>query len=347
MKTNKLIYTLLIGILLTSCSSDDNGPSNPDNPNLDYDYGFFVLNEGGSAGGSVSFVSPDLQNVQHDVYATENPGEELGLGLYLQSMFFHDDKAYIVSNGSNLITVVDRNTFELQGKVDNGLDVPRYGVVLNGKAYVTNQAGFQSTADDYVAVINLETLEVEENISVAGPVEFIEEHNGKLYIQSAAYGSGNQISVLDPTTDQVETISVSDGLNSIDIEGNKLYSLSATAIEKVDLATLDVSEVAVFPANTFPAKLEVEDGEIYYTVGKDVFSMPLQNPEIPTEALFTYESTSEFGVMYGFEVEDGRVFIADAGDFASSGSIHVYDEDGTFIEQIEVGIAPNGFYFND
>lgn len=347
MKNYNLIFALLIGIFLSACSSDDDTPSNPDNPHLNYDYGFFVLNEGSSAGGTVSFVSTDLEEVSHDLFDLENPNEELGLGLFLQSIFFDDTRAFIVSNGSNLISVVDRYSFELLGRIEQGLSVPRYGVIMDGKAYVTNQGDFMSTADDFVAVIDLQSLEVENNISVPGPIEFIEAHEGKLYIQSAAYNMGNQISILNPTTEDVQTISVSEELNSIDIAGNALYALSTSGIEKVNLTDLSVSMLLPFPSGTFPTKLKIENGKIYYSEGKDVFFFPIENPKLPTTPLLTYESNSEFGVMYGFEVEAGRIFIADAGDFASSGSLHIYDSEGVFLKEIEVGIAPNGFYFNN
>src|SRR5690606_36310157 len=124
---------------------------------------------------------------------------------------------------------------------------------------------------DFVAVIDLQSLEVENNISVPGPIEFIEAHEGKLYIQSAAYNMGNQISILNPTTEDVQTISVSEELNSIDIAGNALYALSTSGIEKVNLTDLSVSMLLPFPSGTFPTKLKIENGKIYYSEGKDVF----------------------------------------------------------------------------
>src|SRR5690606_29869946 len=116
----------------------------------------------------------------------------------------------------------------------------------------------------------------------------------------------NQISILNPTTEDVQTISVSEELNSIDIAGNALYALSTSGIEKVNLTDLSVSMLLPFPSGTFPTKLKIENGKIYYSEGKDVFFFPIENPKLPTTPLLTYESNSEFGVMYGFEVESGR-----------------------------------------
>ena len=51
--------------------------------------------------------------------------------------------------------------------------------------------------------------------------------------------------------------------------------------------------------------------------------------------------------MYGFEVENDRIFIGDGGDFASNSFVEIYDLNGTLLKNIEAGLAPNGFYFND
>ena len=50
--------------------------------------------------------------------------------------------------------------------------------------------------------------------------------------------------------------------------------------------------------------------------------------------------------MYGFEVEDDRIYIADGGDFSSDSFIEVYSTEGNLLKNIRVGLGPNGFYFN-
>ncbi|MFD2432632.1 hypothetical protein ACFSO9_03210 [Mesonia maritima] len=143
-KTTRFLALIFCSVLfLTSCSNDDDftppeDSKNPEEPGEEqgkYKNGIFVLNEGGI--GTVTYISDDLENVEQTIFQNVNEGEDLG--GYAQSIFFEDDLAYIISNGSNLITVVNRYTFELVGKVDSGLEVPRYGVIYNGKAYVTNQ----------------------------------------------------------------------------------------------------------------------------------------------------------------------------------------------------------------
>jgi len=113
----KFLVIAISALVIISCSSDDDNPQ-PVIPDGDYFNGVLILNEGGSAGGSVSFLGADQQEVVNDIFADANDGE--GPGLFLQSIFFDDEKAYIISNGSNIISVVNRYTFELLGTVDSG-----------------------------------------------------------------------------------------------------------------------------------------------------------------------------------------------------------------------------------
>jgi hypothetical protein len=360
--TKFLMLAFMSTLFFTACSNDNDfvaetpdsetpGTENPDpeEPRGDYDNGILVLNEGGT--GSVTYISEDLASVDQEIFQTVNSGDDLG--AYVQSIFFDEEKAYIISNGSNLITVVNRYTFELLGKVDAGLSVPRYGIAMNGKLYVTNQADFATTADDYVAIINQETLLVENSVIIGDAVEFIEEENGKLYIQNATYGAGNKISVLNPTSSIVEaTFTTNDALNSIEIENGSLFALSGNKLQKFNLTTqaleseidLDYTQDG---SSISAGNLEIEDENIYFTASNKVYTMALNATTAPVNALITYQTSSEYGVMYGFEVEDDRIFIGDGGDFASNSFVEIYDLNGTLLKNVEVGHAPNGFYFND
>ena len=184
---------------MNSCSSDDdNIDPEIEQPESTYADGLFVLNEGNSGGGSVTFIDNDLQNVENEIYQEMNADDDLG--QYLQSIFFNDDYAYIVSNGSNMITIVDRYTFEYVDRIDSGLLSPRYGVIENGKIYISNQGNYEAPGvtefDDFIAIIDLETLEVEKTIETNTVLEYIHEQDGMIYVQKAAFGGGNEIQVI-------------------------------------------------------------------------------------------------------------------------------------------------------
>ena len=51
--------------------------------------------------------------------------------------------------------------------------------------------------------------------------------------------------------------------------------------------------------------------KIYYTIDKSVYVMNLTATAAPTTPLLTYNSDSEYGAMYGFAVNNGKIYIAE------------------------------------
>jgi hypothetical protein len=355
MKNKLLQISVLLSLFLASCSSDDN--SGGQTSNGDFEAGVFILNEGGSSlsTASISFIS-ESGNLEHDIFRSVNPNAD-EIGIYLQSMFFDDDRAFIISGGSNIITVVNRNTFEYITTISTGLSNPRYGVTENGKAYVVNQAGWESGADDYLAVINLNTYAV-SSIPLGMSSDRIIEANDKIYVSNGYYGDGNSITVINPVTDTIEAvIDLGDGNspNSLDEEDGFLYVLTTNnpeyKIQKISLSNHQiVGERLLSPFMSDVRNLTIEDDIIYYTNVNSVYAVNIanfENENIGDELILTYEASSEWSAMYGFAVEDGKIYIADAGDFASDGKVFVYSTSGNLLNTYTVGIAPNGFYFND
>ncbi|QTY27832.1 YncE family protein [Flavobacterium sp. CS20] len=344
MKTKTTIFIFLTSLIFLSCSSDDD-VSNISEPSAKFDEGVFVLNEGGE--GDVTYISNDFSRIEQNIFSSINPDETLG--QFAQSIFFDDNnRAYIISNGSNLITVVDRFSFEKLGEITTGLDVPRYGLVKDGKAYVTNQASFNASDDDFVAIIDINALEVENIINIGETVEFIKTDGQLIYVQNAAYGFGNKISVINPNNNSVTSqIETNIGLQNIVVYGNFLYALHESGIDQIDLNTLDISSTKTLDNELYGAKnLRIFNDNIYYTYENSVYKTQLSSSTLNNEPLLSYNSSSEFGTMYGFEVNDGFIYISDAKDFVSDGFVEIYDVEGNFIFETNVGLAPNGFYFN-
>lgn len=342
----KLQFKLLILALLivfVSCDSDDDATP----PSLgDYDNGVLVLNEGSQSFGTVTFLSEDFTAVEQDIFSSVNPGENLG--NFVQSIFFDNENAYIIANGSNLITVVNRFTFEKVGEFTAGLDVPRYGVVVNGKAYVTNQASFATGGDDFVAVIDLNTLSLDTIIPIMQTVDDILYDGSELYIQNAAFGMGAAVTVVDPASNQItDVIQTGSGLQSIAINVSSIYALHASGVDIISTNTQEVVSTIALPSDISGAKnLRISNGQLYYTFENSVFTSPITASALSNSPIITYQSNSAFGTMYGFAVRDGLIYIGDAGDFVSDGRIGVYDTSGNFVFETAVGVGPNGFYFN-
>jgi YVTN family beta-propeller protein len=345
MKINKLVLIILGTALFFSCSPDDDITSVP-LPGA-YENGFFVVNEGNATKGTVSFVSNDLNTVQQDIYGTVNSDD--GIGGYVQSVFFDGDKAYIISSGSNKITIVNKKTFKLIGKIETGFNNPRYGVVVNGKAYVTNQKNFSDDTDDYLAVINLSNNTLETPIGLEAIGERIFSKNGKVYVANGSFGSGKTIKIVNTTTNTVEkTLTLDNSPNSMFEKNGFLYVLCSndttnSKLVKINLSTDAIDTTIEFDVTLKNAQnLSVNNDKFYFNVGKKIYDEELTTTTISTEALFTTTATT----LYGFNVNKGKIFIADAKDYSTNGKAYIYDLSGSLLKEIETGVIPNGFYFN-
>lgn len=348
MKLHKLLLLMIAGFLV-SCSNDDD-VSGPIIPSGDYANGVFVLNEGGV--GEVTFASNDFNTITHDIFAAVN-GNQVDLGSFLQSVFFDGDRAFIISNGSNKVTVVNRYTFEFIATISSGFTVPRFGVVSNGKAYVTNSNSFASDTDDFISVIDLTTLAVTSTIPVNDQAERLVEHNGKLYVSGGFYGSGNKVIIVDINSNQVQTkIEVAEAPNSLEMVGGTLYVLSSSYAGQSTLTKISVNDNVVTSTLTFPESmngaqnLDLDDNHIFFTVGPKIYRFATTVSAITDSPLVDTQSTSAY-IGYGFAVKANRIFIAEAAeDFASDGKAFVYDLNGNLVKSFATGLGPNGFYFN-
>ncbi|RKR11195.1 hypothetical protein C8C83_2895 [Flavobacterium sp. 90] len=347
MKFSKLFLVALSVSLFVSCSNDDNN-NNDDTPKGVYDNGFFILNEG-TTKGTVSFSSDDLTSSTKDIYAAAN-GTDV-LGKFVQNIFFSGDNAYIISGGANNITVVNRYTFKLITKIETGLKNPRYGVVKDGKAYVTNANTYSyenaatGDTDDYVAIINLATNTYESKIDLNTTANRVVLKDGKLYITDSY---SDKLSIVDIATKKLDTpVQIGKTGDCIEEENGILYILkggygNSSGLVKVKITDKTFTEFA-FPESLKEAGfMDVNDSKIYYTVGSAVYVINTNATAPSTTPLLTSAATN----IYGFAVKNNRIYVAQ-GNFKADGTAYVYNLTGALQKEIATGIGSNGFYFND
>ena len=357
MKISKLLLIAFGISLFISCSNDDDNNDNA--PKGDYDNGFFILNEGSAGQGTVSFSSDDFSVFTKDVYTAAN-GSDL-LGKYAQNIFFNGDNAYIVAGGSNVINVVNRYTFKLVSKIGTGLKNPRYGVIKDGKAYVTNAntyapygkpaddaAVITGNTDDYVAVIDLATNVVESKINVNATANRIIEKNGKLYI-TEPYNS-DKLLVVNIASKAVEApIAIGTSADTMEEKDGVLYVLrgpyaSRSEIVKVKLSDKTISKITLPEALDRAGYMDVYNDKIYYTVSNSVYSININAAEASTTPIITASTVAN---LYGFAVNNNHIFLSDSGDYKADSKAYIYNLTGALEKEFTVGIGPNGFYFNN
>jgi hypothetical protein len=373
MKFSKLFFaTLISSIFLLSCSEDEI-ISPIYEPLGNYDSGVIVLNQG-SASSSLSFLSFDLNTTQNDIFKLVNPS--IPFGQYGQDIGFIGDQAYAIMGGTNEIQIFNRYTMTSIGKINTQLNNPRYIAFNDGKIYVTNHAGFASLTDDYISVYNQSTGLFITKIDVpGGSAEKMIINAGKLYVaQGGAYGIGNQIVVINLANNTiVKSILVGDAPNSLQIAngflwvmcgGNSNYFPAATTatsgkLLKIKLTTDTVDSGFSFTDTTqFPTNFEIYTTNAYYSIGADVYKMPLTATTLPAAKSFTADVVS----LNAMAIKNNYIYIGDAPSFNSNGNVKVYANGdrtetianstallypiGKLIKTTVVGIGPAGFYFN-
>lgn len=355
MKNFKQIFFAVIvsSAFFASCSDSDDDNNEPRG---NYDGGVIILNEGnnGTPNASVSYLSTDSQ-IENNVFSTVNPDKVTGDTA--QNIGFAGDNAYLVLNGSNKIEVLNRYTFKSIATITAKLENPRYITFANGKGYITNWGDPGNPDDDYVAVLDLASNTVTSSISVKEGPEKIIENDGKLYVaHKGGWSQGNSLTVINSATNTVITNFVvgdvpsalvkDNGTLYVLCDGMPYYAPTETPgkIVKINLSSNAITSTINFPGITHPGFLDIEDSKLYYTIGNSVYTAATSTTTLPTTALF---KVAEISTLYGFAVEDNKIYLADALNYQDPGDIYIYSTAGVFAKTFGVGILPNGFYFND
>ncbi|MDN6279395.1 MAG: hypothetical protein L0J45_00170 [Psychroflexus sp.] len=339
-----LMMVLTIGFFLTSCSSDDDNGLSPEMPEGAYDLGYIIANEGnfGSPNASVSFINADLTQVTNSIFQTENPSETLGDVLH--SISFDDEYAYLIMNNSNKVVVVDRFNFQHITTLTENINLPRFAEIEDGKLYIGN-----SQSKD-IAIYNISDFSYGASVSIDKPIEYLKAEDGFLYVQNAAFGQGNEISVIDLSTNQItKTLTVGGVLNSMTDDNGILYALHSEGITKINMSTATEMETLPFVGDISDAsKLTIEDEMLFFIAGSKIYGYDLNVTELNDEALFDTQVEDETWFLgYGFAVENGKIFYSDVNGFTEDSSLRVYDFSGKLLNTLTTGIGSNSIYFND
>lgn len=350
---NVIASALIMGLVAVSCENDDETLAPL--PSGAFENGILISNEGpfNNGTGTVSFISNDLSTEESEIFNKVNNED---LGNIVQSIGFDGDEAFIVANVSNKINVVNRNTFEKITTIDEGLSNPRYFVAANGKGYVTNWGDASDETDDFIAIINLESNEVEGTIPVVfGPERIVANGNAIYVAHKGGFGFNNTISVIATATNTITTtIEVGDVPDSMQFDssgnlwvlasGKPSFADAETAgvLSKIDTSTNTVETAIDFLNSTdHPRFLSIDDDNLFYALSGGVYSIAVDENILPLEPIV---SDANF---YTMDVLNGKIYGTDAKDFASQGSLNIYDIANDFsVQTFNVGIIPGGVYQN-
>lgn len=339
-----LSFCCLMGFF-TACISDKPNETAPEPLILNGVKGVLISNEGAFQFGtaSVTYYNPADSSIVPDLFESINGRK---LGDVCQSMHLYDQKIYLVVNNSSKVEVVDANTFQSKGTINN-LRSPRYFQPINkSKAYVTDLYA------DAISIVDPNTLQKTGSIACAGWTEQLLQSYGKAYVTNCYR---KKVYVINTATDQVvDSISVAYGGNSIceDKEG-MIWVLCSGDKDKQEIGGLfriDPKEdtvLAAFPfanENTNGSRLCINGrSDTLFFLQNGVQRMAINDAALPASAFIPKGSHLFYGL--GIHPDTKDIYVSDAIDYTQKGKVFRYSAQGNLLYSFTAGIIPADFYF--
>lgn len=343
-------------LLMGGCDSSTEKPVGDENP-VPYDSGVFVLCEGnfGSGNASLWFYDRTTKEVVADVFGVAN---DANLGDVGQAVLLHNADLYVVVNQSGIVYVLDATTGVVKGTIENLLS-PRFVAIdpSGTKGYITQMytnkiITFDPRTIEVTGEVTLEDVADSEQMVFWGDRLFV-----------AAWSNGHKIAVIDTTTNkQIHSFEVGVQPYSMTLDkngniwvvcdgGNEYSSLpegvstEAPSLWRVSAETYEATKIHTFELGDYFRSRLVINGECdtIYVITDAVWAMDVAANAFPTAPLITVDGFGQYGL--DVDPDNGDLYIADAKDFISNGSVLRYNSQGTLIDEFEVGLIPSKFAF--
>jgi YVTN family beta-propeller protein len=348
------VIALSVTLIFSSCKKepDDNDPVvKPEPPKSTAVY---VLNQGSYSGNNATVTMYDLETevITPDVFKAVNERE---LGDTGADMFIYGSKAYIITNVSSQLEVVNATTFQSIKQISFIKDeVAQQPSAITGHGSHIYVAAYDGT----VTVIDTATLNIEKVINVGRNPDALLAAYGKIWVSNSGglsfpFNYDNTISVIDPVTlTEVDKIEV----------GTNPYTLQADAYGDIYVITRgDYGDVKmrlkIIDAASKTVKHTFEDFEAYsFTIKGDtayvyhhdyvLSKSTIMLINVKTEEMITSNfitDGTEFEAVYGIAVDPTSydVYICEArGFFQNQGKVHRFGTDGKRKYSFDAGVNP-------
>jgi YVTN family beta-propeller protein len=341
LKNNYLFIILAFCSVLASCSKDT-----PATGSAVITNGLYILNQGSFNGNNstLSFYDYNTKTVTADKFAASNGR---GLGDTGNDIEIYGSKTYVVVNVSSTLEIINTKTAKSIKQIaltNNGTPrQPRDIVFYKGNAFI-------SSFDGYVAVLDTVTLSVSKYIKVGDNPEQMAITNGKLYVANSGGLNypiySNTVSVIDLTTQTVtKTLTVgtnpigvvADAYGFVYVQAAGNYGAIGSSLTIIDAGT----DVVKSTANFDGGNMTIQGDNIFFTTSDKKIKVYNAKSQSVTAANFITDGTA-ITTPYSIAVDSytGEVFVGDAKNYASNGSVFAFDRNGVREYTITVGISP-------
>lgn len=310
-----------------------------------YAEGVYITNEGNFQFGnaSVSYYAEGMSEAIQDLFA---PANNRPLGDVCQSMYFFNNRFYVVVNNSGKVEVVNPHSFVASATITGFLS-PRYFLpVSNSKAYVTDLYA------NAITIVNLSSHSVVGAIPCPGWTEELHMAYGRVFVTNR---TRRFLYVINPVSDNItDSVAVGYGANSlVEDKNGKLWVLCSgntasaenASLCRINPVTLQTESVWTFSSSgDSPWRLSINGtGDTLYYLNGGVYRMAITDDVLPGVPFVPSNGRNFYGV--GVHPRKSHIYVADAMDYVQRGRVYVYSSGGTLITSFLAGIIPGDFYF--
>ena len=241
-----------------------------------------------------------------------------GNSAYVTSYVAKDKEAFKTQKGA--LYRIDLDTYKVTGQVTVGYQ-PEQLVIMDGKAYVANSGVIGAKYDNTVSVVDLKSMKVEYDIEVAVNLELmLVDSEGTIWVSSRGNYSdvSSTLNYLVKKGDKYELGgSVNVPVSSMALAGDKIYVIGSTYTPPTWALTTTY--------NIVNAKTRKLESGSFITDG--------------TES----DITTAFTVTVN--PGNGDIYVTDAKDYVSSGTLHCYTGSGKHKWSVHTGDIPGRIAF--
>lgn len=375
MKRKRSSLYLLMLLLLTACRQDELVVPTEydviaDKPSADtHVRGFYLLNEGNMGSNKCTLDAFDYFTglYARNIYAERNPHVVKELGDVGNDIGIYGSKLYVVVNCSHKVEVLDAHSGQRIGQID----IPncRYVRFHRGKAYVSSYLGPVLIDPDAPkgAIYQIDTLSlaVTAKVTVGYQPEEMEVVDDYMYVaNSGGYRAPNYdetVSVIQMVDfKQVQQIPVGINLHRLKKDRyNKLWVTSRGdyqsrpsrlyVMEKkrgthqmvvTDTLPVACSNMAFFGDSLYYYATEWNNYTASNAVSYGIINV--RTKEIVSTHFITDGTEQEIAVPYGIAIhpETGDIFVTDAKNYVSSGTLYCFDRRGRKKWSVRTGDIP-------
>lgn len=241
-----------------------------------------------------------------------------GNHAYVTSYVAKDKEALKTQKGA--LYCIDLDTYKVTGQVTVGYQ-PEQLVIRDGKAYVANSGGYVAGNDNTVSVVDLKSMKVEYNIEVAVNLELmLVDAEGTIWVSSR----GNYVDV-------------SSTLNYLVKKGDK-YELGGSVNVPVSSMALAGDKIYVIGLTYIPPTWKP-------TTTYNIVNVKTR--ELESGSFITDGTESDITTAFTVTVNPGNgdIYVTDAKDYVSSGTLHCYTGSGKHKWSVHTGDIPGRIAF--